>query len=128
MSLSSGRKSIVTREAFSPLRTPKIPMGVLTDNELLLGGIVGGKRVLQSRLLPLEANELSELLEYLWQQEVTSVWVLPNSQLSQRVTCSWLQQVNSRWTSLVHPAPTMPDRPACALFLPRGHEHRLTLA
>jgi len=103
-------------------------MGVLTDEELLLGSIVGGKRVLQSRILPLEANELSGLLEFLWQQEVTSVWALPTSQLSQRATCSRLQQVHNQWTALVHPAPTQPDRPASVLFLSRGHEQRLTLA
>jgi hypothetical protein len=118
----------VTREAFSSLRTPQIPMGVLTDNELLLGGIVGGKRVLQSRILPLAANELNGLLEFLWQQEVTSVWVLPTSQLSQRATCSWLQQAHNQWTPLIHPASTQPDRPLSALFLSRGHGHRLTLS
>ena len=127
-SLSRGETSSMNRAAMSSLRTPQIPIGVLTDNELLLGGIVGGKRVLQSRLLPLETHELSDLLEYLWQQEVTSVWVLPGSQLSERVTSDWLKQVNSRWTALVHPAPTTPDRPACALFFPRGQQRRLTLA
>jgi hypothetical protein len=118
----------VTRETFSPLRTPPIPMGVLSDNELLLGGIVGGKRVLQSRVLPLDANELSGLLEFLWQQEIASVWVLPTSQFSQRATCSWLQQASDQWTPLVHPSPAQPDRPISALFLSRGHNQRLTLA
>lgn len=118
----------MSRETFSPLRAPQIPMGVLTDNELLLGGIVGGKRVLQSRVLPLSANELSGLLEFLWQQGVTSVWVLPSSQFSQRATCSWLQQASDQWTPLVHPSPAQPELPTSALFLSRGHEHRLTLA
>jgi hypothetical protein len=124
----SERASRVTRGNLASLRTPQMPLGVLTDHELLLGGMIEGKRVVQSRLLPLEANELSNLLEYLWEQEVTAVWVHPDTQLSKRVTSAWLQQVSSRWTALVHPAPTVSDRPACALFLPRGQQRRMTLA
>jgi hypothetical protein len=122
----------MNREVRSPLRTPHLPAGVLTDHELLLGGIVEGKPVLHALLLPREAGELDGLLAYLWEQEVTTVWVLPIARLSREMTTERLEQENQRWTSLVHSASTTPTRPSCALFFPREARstagRRLTLA
>lgn len=123
---------MTNREPISSLRTLQMPMAVLTDSELLLVGAAQGKRVLHSLLLPLEARELSGLLEYLWQQGVTSVWVLPATRWSQCVTCAGLEQESRHWGMLVRPAPGEHSRPSCALFWSKdsSHEHgrRLALA
>jgi|SRR5437667_6927261 len=112
----------MNRESITSLHAPQMTMGVLTENELLLVGLDQGKRVLHSRLLPREAHDLAGLLEYLWQQEVTSVWVLPSTGFSQRVTCTELRQASAHWTTLVHPAPSEPTRPSSALIWPKNPE------
>lgn len=116
------------RESLRSFHSPSLSTGVLTNEELLLGGMVAGKPVMHSRWLPSEAQGLSGLLEYLWQQEVTTVWVLPTATLSQRVTCDALQHVQGHWTALIHPSPMLPDRPACVRFLPVGQRGGITLA
>jgi hypothetical protein len=90
----------MNRDTHSLLHSPHLHTGVLTDHELLLGGILAGKPVLQARLLPREASEVGGLLEYLWEQEVTTVWVLPTARLSQEITSELLLQMNGRWTEL----------------------------
>ena len=92
---------MMNRESIASLHSPQMTMGVLSESELLLVGQEQGKRVLHSRLLPLEAYELAGLLEYLWQQELTSVWVLPSTGFSQRVTCAELGQASAHWTTVV---------------------------
>ncbi len=100
---------------------PHTTTGALTDTEMLLVDVFeGGKRVLRSLLLPLDAHEPSGLLEYLWQAELNSVWVMPDTIWSRSVTCSWFEQVKSQWVVVVHPAPHQSDRPACALLWPKG--------
>src|SRR5436305_5878829 len=99
-------------------------IGVLTDTEVLLVDIVQGKRVLRSDLLPLDADKLSGLLEYLWQMGLNEVWILPATTLSQTATCAWFEEINGSWIAGVHPNPSMPDRPLCALLWPKGNSQR----
>src|SRR5713226_811521 len=101
-------RSMTNREPITSLRTPQTPMGVLTDRELLLVDLVQGKRVLHARVLPREADALGGLLDYLWQEAVSSVWVLPSTRLSQRVTCAELEQLSTtgpRSSTLLRPSP-----------------------
>jgi hypothetical protein len=123
---------MMNREPITSLRTQETPISVLSDRELLLVGERMGKRVLHARLLPPEAEELDGLLWHLWQEGMTSVWVMPSTRLSRRVTCAELEQVSSHWTTLVRPAPSEPSRPSSALIWPRGSERgparRLALA
>lgn len=99
-------------------------IGVLNDTEVLLVDVVQGKRVLRSNLLPLDAHTLSVLLEYLWQLELSEVWILPATIFSQTVRCSWFEEINESWISIVHANPSEPDRPLCALLLPKGSGQR----
>jgi hypothetical protein len=99
-------------------------IGVLTDTEVLLVDIVQGKRVLRSNLLPVDADKLSGLLEYLWQLGLNEVWILPATTLSQTARCAWFEEINGYWIAVVHSNPSMPDRPLCALLLPKGNGQR----
>src|SRR6266700_2448738 len=125
-------RECMNREALSPLRTPALPTGVLTDHELLLGGMVGGKPVLQAHLLPWEARTLEGLLNYLWEQEVTTVWVLPTAKLSHEITATRLEQESGQWITLIHAPSITSERPSSAVFFPRGSRsavgRRMTLA
>jgi hypothetical protein len=67
----------------SPMNPPT--RGVLTESEVLLLGVVQGKRALRSLLLPPDSSELSGLLEQLWQAGLSEVWVMPATTLSR--TC-----------------------------------------
>jgi hypothetical protein len=95
-------------------------IGVLTGTEVLLVEAAQGKSVLRSILLPPEIDEPSGLLEHLWQLGLTSVWVMPATTLSRTATCAWFEQFNGRWVAVVHPHPSEPDRPLCALLWPKG--------
>jgi hypothetical protein len=108
------------------LNTNQNRIGVLTDTEVLLVDVVQGKRVLRSNLLPMDADKLGVLIEYLWQQGLIEVWTLPNTKLSQTATCALFEEINGSWVSVVHPNPSEPDRPICALLLPKGNAHRET--
>src|SRR2546430_2467554 len=99
-------------------------IGVLTDTEVLLVDIVQGKRVLRSNLLPIDAGKLSVLLEYLWQLGLSEVWILPATTLSRTATCAWFEEINDSWVAVVHPNPSEPERPICALLLPKGNGQR----
>lgn len=106
-----------TTNHFSPrIRTPKIPFGVLTDQELLLSEEVQGKRVLHSTLLQSGTGEIGGLLEQLWNAEVTTVWVMPQTRIAQSATCAWLEGARPAWTMLIHADPHEPTRPVCAWF------------
>jgi len=113
----------------SPLYSPTI--GVLSNTEVLLVGVIQGKRVLRSVLLPPDVSELTGLLEFLWQAELTSAWVMPGSTLSRLATCAWLEQASLHWVVVTHPDPHQPTRPLCAFLWPRGsgqpEARRLTL-
>ncbi len=98
---------------------PQTAIGVLTEREVLLVEAVGGKRVLRWLLLPAEASELSGLAEFLWQAQLSEVWVMPATTLSRTVTCAWCEQAHHHWTTVVHPAPLNAIRPSCALLWPR---------
>src|SRR6266513_280345 len=99
-------------------------IGVLTDTEVLLVDVVQGKQMLRSNLLPLDADKLSVLLEYLWQLGLSEVWILPNTTLSQTARCAWFEEINDSWVAVVHPNNSEPDRPLCALLLPKGNSQR----
>ena len=94
-------------------------IGVLTDTEVLLVDVVQRKQVLRSNLLPVDADNLSGLLEHLWQLGLSEVWILPTTTLSQSATCALFEEINDSWVAVVHPNPSEPDRPICAIFLPR---------
>src|SRR5262249_9329430 len=85
--------------------SPGKTIGVLTESELQLVEEVGGKRWLRSLLLPPGASDLSGLVEFLWQAELSEVWVLPDTPLSQGITCTWFEQAHLRWTTVVRPSP-----------------------
>src|SRR5438105_5601722 len=93
-------------------------IGVLTDTEVLLVDPVQGKQVLRSNLLPLDADKLSVLLEYLWQLGLSEVWILPATSLSLTARCAWFEEINDSWVSVVHPNASEPERPLCALLFP----------
>ena len=106
-------------------------IGVLTDTEVLLVDVAQGKPVLRSNLLPLDADKLSVLFEYLWQLGLSEVWVLPASKLSQTARCTWFEEINEVWMAVIHPKPSEPDWPLCVLLLPKligqREAHRLTI-
>ena len=108
----------------SMLKPNQNRIGVLTDTEVLLVDVVQGKQVLRSNLLPLDADKLSVLLEYLWQLGLNEVWILPNTTLSRNARCAWFEEINDFWVSVVHPSASEPDRPLCALLLPKGNSQR----
>src|SRR5437763_6419989 len=109
------------REHLLSRMNPHTTIGALMDTEMLLVDLFeGGRRVLRSLLLPLDAHEARELLEYLWQTELSAVWVMPTTRWSRFITCSWFEQVKSQWVVSVHPAPHESDRLACALLWPKG--------
>ncbi len=102
------------------LRTRKIPFGVLSDQELLLSEEVQGKRVLHSMLLQSGNGEISALLEQLWNSEVSTVWVMPQTRMAQSATCAWLEKARPEWTVLIHADPREASRPVCAWFWSGG--------
>jgi hypothetical protein len=110
---------IIKRDTLNIIMNPRTTIGVLTETEVLLVEAGGGKRVLHSLLLPADASELSGLAEFLWQTELSEVWVLPATILSHTVTSPWCEQAHPHWTTVVHPAPGHPERPACVLLWPR---------
>ena len=61
------------------INPPQTSIGVLTNTEMLLVSVIQGKRVLHPMLLPPERSDPSVLLEYLWQAELTEVWVMPDT-------------------------------------------------
>ncbi len=99
-------------------------IGVLTDTEVLMVDVVQRKQVLHSNLLPVDADKLSGLLEYLWQLGLSEIWILPNTTLSQSASCTLFEEINDSWVAVVHPNPSEPDRPSCAMLLPRGNGQR----
>lgn len=108
------------------LTNPQPTVGVLTDSEILLVDVVGGKRVLRSLLLPPDAYTLSRLLEYLWQAELTAVWVLPTATLTQTTPSACLEQVHPHWNVVVHSHPVNSSRPTSVSLWPRGSDQRGT--
>ncbi len=108
----------------SMLNSNQNRIGVLTDTEVLLVDVVQRKRVLRSNLLPLDAHTMSVLLEYLWQLGLSEVWVLPSTTLSQTATCALFEDNIGPWVAVVHPNPSEPGRPLCALLFPKGNGQR----
>ena len=110
---------MIKRDTLNIIMNPRTTIGVLTETEVLLVDAVGGKRVLRSLLLPAEASDMSGLVEFLWQAELTGVWVMPSTSYSRTVACAGLAQVH-HWTTVIHRAPGNPERPACVLLWPRA--------
>src|SRR5258708_13859387 len=98
-------------------------IGVLSDSEVLLVGVIQGRRVLRSILLPPDVSELEGLLEVLWQAELSSVWVMPGNALSRIATCAWFEQASLHWAVVPHPDPNEPTSPLSALLWPKGSSH-----
>jgi len=122
---------MIKRDTLNIIMNPRTTIGVLNETEVLLVDTVGGKSMLRSLLLPAEASDLSGLAEFLWQAELTEVWVMPTTSYSRTVACAGLAQVH-HWTTVIHRAPSNPERSACVLLWPReggrsGHR-RLALA
>jgi len=103
---------------------PQTTIGILAETEVLFVDGAGGKRVLRSLLLSAEASDLSQLVEFLWQAELSEVWVLPATPLSRTVTCASWEQAYPHWTTVVHPAPHHSARPSCVLLWPREGSRR----
>ena len=101
-------------------------IGVLTDTEVLLVDVVQKKQVLRSNLLPVDAENLNGLLEHLWQLGLSEVWILPTTTLSQSASCALFEDTNDSWFAVVHPNSSEPDRPICAILLPKGNGQRDT--
>jgi len=105
--------------------------GVLSESEILLVRMIQGKRALRSIFIPPDLDELNELLAFLWEEELSSIWIMPGTSLSGRATCSWLEQARENWVILTHASPSEPARPSCAILWPRGvgrqEARRLTL-
>ncbi len=94
-------------------------IGALTDTELLLVSVIGGKRVLHSILLPLVSLDPSGLLESLWQAELTEAWVMPGTTLSHTATCAWFERMSPSWVVLTRPNVSQPTRPDRVLLWPK---------
>ena len=122
---------MIKRDTLNIIMNPRTTIGVLNEAEVLLVDAVGGKSMLRSLLLPAEASDLSGLAEFLWQAELTEVWVMPSTSYSRTVACAGLAQVHN-WTTVIHRAPSNPERPACVLLWPReggrSGNRRLALA
>ncbi len=115
---------IINRDNTSAITPVRNVMGILKDDELLLLEPVRGKRVLRSLQLPTGVSEPDRLLNYLWDAELDSVWVMPATTLSRSATCSWLQQASSRWVVRIHPDPQEHSRPLSAQLWPREYTQR----
>lgn len=113
-------------------KNPQPTVGVLTNSEMLLVDIVGGKRVVRSLQLPARANTQSELLDYLWEADLTQVWVLPASTFSHTFTSDSLEQARPHWHVVFHPHAADSSRPTSILLWPGGSDQqrsrRLVLA
>jgi hypothetical protein len=120
----SYNERMINRANTTPIKNPNTAIGVLTDTEVLLVGVVKGKRVLRSILLPPNVSELSGLLEHLWETGLTSVWVMPGTTMSRTATCGWFEQASPHWVVVAHSDPREPTRPICALLWPKGSSQR----
>jgi len=113
---------------------PQPTAGILTDSEILMVEVSGDKRVLRSLLLPADTNTLSGLLEYLWQAELSAIWVLPGTggdlkgavqaplhhAPTRTITPAYLEQVRPSWNVVVHSHPTDLSRITSVLLWPKG--------
>jgi hypothetical protein len=116
-------ESMITRAQTASSRNSNT-IGVLNDTEVLLVGVRQGKSVLHSILVPSDVSELGGLLEFIWQERLTSVWVMPGTTLSRSATCAWLEQASHLWVVVTHPDPHAPTRPICAVLWPKGSGQR----
>lgn len=101
-------------------------VGVLTDSEVLLVDVVENKRVLRSLLLPADTNNLNGLLEYVWQAELSAIWVLPGSTFSRTITSSYLEQTRPSWNIVTHTHPRDPSKLTSALLWPRTRNQHIS--
>ncbi|MFL5625476.1 MAG: hypothetical protein ACJ788_07745, partial [Ktedonobacteraceae bacterium] len=93
---------------------PNTILGVLTDTDFTLVGMVGGKRALQSIPVPPQMSDWSTLFTQAVQVGLTSVWVMPGSRFSREVSRSSLEQVDSVWEVTATYSQLDPARPLCA--------------
>src|SRR5690349_24212476 len=91
-----------TREQPLANRQSQTTIGVLTERELVLQHLFAqGKYTLRSLLLPPDAADPGELLGFLWQAELSVVWVMPSTRWSQTLTSAWFQSLQSQWAVIV---------------------------
>lgn len=106
-------------------------VGVLTDGEALLADVVQGRRVPRSIPLSSAGSHADRLLEQLWQSGLSTLWVMPGSNMARALTCAWFEQAASHWVVVVHPDRQEPAHPLSVLLWPRGggqrEARRLTL-
>src|SRR3989440_6667609 len=93
---------------------PNTIQGALTDTDFTLVGTVGGKRALQSILVPPQMSDWSTLFTQAVQAGLTSVWVMPGSRFSREASRSSLEQVDSVWEVAATYSQLDPARPLCA--------------
>ncbi|HEY1348941.1 MAG TPA: hypothetical protein VGF67_04875 [Ktedonobacteraceae bacterium] len=99
------------------------PVGVLSDSEVLLLGVVRGRRALRSLFVPPDLSEPHALCAFLWEEELRSVWVMPDTSLSRNASEDWLAQVRQHWAVVTHVGPE-PARPACIFLWPKQSNAR----
>lgn len=93
------------------------------EHELLLHDIFAdGKRALRTLLLPIDTAKAGELLAFLWQTEMSTVWVMPKTRWSQTLTRSWFQSVESQWTVIVRSTSPGLGRPLSVLLWPKNEQ------
>jgi len=82
-------------------RQPQTTVGVLTEQELLCyDTFADGKHLLRSVLLPLDVTAQGDLLAFLWQADLQTVWVMPSSRWSRTSTRSWFASQERQWVVL----------------------------
>ncbi len=93
------------------------------EHELLLHDLFAdGKRTLRTLLLPIDAAEAGELLAFLWQTEISTLWVMPRTRWSQTLTHSWFQSAESQWTVIVRSTSPELGQPLSVLLLPKSDQ------
>lgn len=128
MSLQAHKKEAMrTKALLGANRQPQTTVGVLTEQELLCyDTFADGKRLLRSVLLPLDIIVQGDLLAFLWQAELQTVWVMPSTRWSRTLTRSWFQSRERQWMVLPRCASQEPDRLLSVLLWPTDSRQRAT--
>jgi hypothetical protein len=93
---------------------PKTTLGVLTDTHLVLLGMVGEKRTLQSIPITPQLSDLGPLIQQAVLAGLTSVWVMPGTTFSHAVSYDLLERGDGVWEVVVNASRLDPSRPAGA--------------
>jgi hypothetical protein len=119
------------RKVAIPVINASATVGVLAEGEVLLADVVQGRRVPRSIPLSSTGNQTDRLLEQLWQSGLSTLWVMPGSNIARALTCAWFERAGPHWVVVAHPDQQEPARPLSVLLWPRGggqrEARRLTL-